>query len=166
MAAETELARVLQAVSPGGRRRLMTMGWVDVDGDRLRLLDPERDVRRAVGGPVDVSLIDLELDPERWHGHFVTTIGNISWQESRFHTAALGRVWVDRSIELLRRRKGLPLPTGTRVRVTGILFADRDVRALHRLHCGESGGYGQGGIYVAQFSALSIRLALEQLGSA
>jgi hypothetical protein len=105
-----------------------------------------------------VSVVDLELDPERWHGRFVTTIGPIIWQRGPLGPLALGRVWVDRSLELLGRRLSAPLPSGTRARITGMLFADHEVRSSHRQRHGERGGYGQGGIYVAQLSAVSVKL--------
>lgn len=158
--ARPELLRVLEAVPLEGRNRLVRMGWGESPSRAPCLSDPERDLRRAVGGPVAVSLVDVELDPERWHGHFITTIGAICWQGGPLGPMSLGRVWVDRSLELLGRRLGAPLPSGTRARVTGMLFADRDVRSRHQHRCGDSGGYGQGGIYVAQLTAVSIRLEL------
>ena len=158
-AARPELVRVLSAVPSEGRNRLVTMGWGEGgSGSAPCLSDPERDLRRAIGGPVSVSLVDLELDPERWHGRFITTIGAISWQRGPIGPLSLGRVWVDRSLELLGRRLAKPLPSGTRARVTGMLFADREIRATHKLRFGERGGYGQGGIYVAHLSAVSVRL--------
>ena len=59
-------------------------------------------------------------------------------------------MWIDRSLE--------PLPSGTRARITGMLFADRELRCAHQQHHGEPGGYGQGRIYVAQLSAVSVKL--------
>jgi hypothetical protein len=158
-AARPELKRVLAVVPLEGRSRLVTMGWGEGgSGSAPCLSDPERDLRRAIGGPVAVSLVDLELDPERWHGRFITTIGAITWQRGPLGPLSLGRVWVDRSLELLSRKLSNPLPSGTRARVTGMLFADRDIRSARRHSHGEPGGYGQGGIYVAQLSAVSVRL--------
>ncbi len=159
-AAQPELRRVLEAVPLEGRNRLVKMGWGDCASCLPCLSDPERDLRRAVGGPQAVSLVDVELDPARWHRHFITTIGAIGWQGGPLGPMSLGRVWIDRSLELLGRRLSAPLPSGTRARVTGILFADRDVRSLHKQRVGEPGGYGKSGIYVAQLTAVSIRLEL------
>lgn len=158
-AARPELVRVLAVVPSEGRTRLVTMGWGDGALDHAPCLsDPERDLRRAIGGPVPVSVVDLELDPERWHGRFVTTIGSIVWQRGPLGPLALGRVWVDRSLELIGRRLSAPLPSGTRARLTGMLFADHEVRSAHKERHGERGGYGQGGIYVAQLTAVSVKL--------
>jgi hypothetical protein len=158
-AARPELVRVLAAVPLEGRSRLVTMGWGEgASGSAPCLSDPERDLRRAIGGPIAVSLVDLELDPERWHGRFITTIGAITWQRGPIGPLSLGRVWIDRSLELLGRRLSKPLPSGTRARITGMLFADRELRCAHQQHHGEPGGYGQGRIYVAQLSAVSVKL--------
>lgn len=80
-AARPELVRVLAAVPLEGRSQLVTMGWGEgASGSAPCLSNPERDLRRAIGGPIAVSLVDLELDPERWHGRFITAIGAITWQ--------------------------------------------------------------------------------------
>ena len=68
----------------------MKMGWGDCASCLPCLSDPERDLRRAVGGPQAVSLVDVELDPERWHRHFITTIGAIGWQGDRLGRCRLG----------------------------------------------------------------------------
>jgi hypothetical protein len=96
-AARPELVRVLAAVPLEGRSRLVTMGWGEgASGSAPCLSDPERDLRRAIGGPITVSLVDLELDPERWHGRFITTIGAITWQRGPIGPLSLG-AGVDRS---------------------------------------------------------------------
>ena len=58
----------------------------------------------------------------------------------------------------LRAYSNVPRASGTRARITGMLFADRELRCAHQQHHGEPGGYGQGRIYVAQLSAVSVKL--------
>jgi hypothetical protein len=135
------------------------MGWTDAGsaGRPRRLSDPERTLRRAVGGPQQVSLVDLELDPERWHGRFLYTSGPLSWQKRPSGAACLGRLWVDSTILTLAHQVGRPVPSGTRVRILGVLLADPQVRADHQAAHKEPGGYGQNGLFIAQLAAVAIQ---------
>lgn len=152
------LVPLLTALPPAGQQRLVIMGW-SADGPTgvsRRLRDPERALRRAVGGPQYVSLVDLELDPERWHGRFLVTSGPLTWQERPFGAACLGRLWVDTTVMTLVNQGGRALPPGPRARVVGVLLADPQVRAAHQSAHKEPGGYGSSGLFIAQLSAVAI----------
>src|SRR5262245_38055560 len=83
------LERILQALPFICQQRLLIMGWSEP------LRDPERLLRRAIGFPEPVRLVELELDPERWHGRYIRTSGIISWPERVGGAAGLGRLWLD-----------------------------------------------------------------------
>jgi hypothetical protein len=130
-------------------------------GPPRRLHDPERALRRAVGGPQHVSLVDLELDPERWHGRFLTTAGPLTWQPAWQKRpgayACLGRLWVDTTVIALSDQLGQLVPASGRVRIQGVLLADRRVRASHHATHKEPGGYGHSGLFIAQLAAVTIQ---------
>ncbi len=163
------LAPLLAAVPPASQQRLIVMGWsienVSHFGSlesspRRRLHDPERALRRAVGGPQQVSLVDLELDPERWHGRFLTTAGPLTWHPASQHRpggyAYLGRLWVDTTVIALSDPGVRLVPASGRVRILGVLLADRGVRAHHHATHKAPGGYGHSGLFIAQLAAVAI----------
>ena len=152
------LVPLLTALPPAGQQRLVIMGW---SGDRptgvwRRLRDPGRALRRAVGGPQYVSLVDLELDPERWHGRFLVTAGPLTWQQRPFGAASLGRLWVDTTVMALVNQGARAAPAAPRARVVGVLLADPQVRAAHQAAHKEPGGYGLSGLFIAQLAAVAI----------
>ncbi len=152
------LVSLLTALPHPGQQRLIIMGW-SADGPTgvsRRLRDPERALRRAVGGPQYVSLVDLELDPERWHGRFLVTSGPLTWQKRPFGAAGLGRLWVDTTVMALVNHGPRAVPVAPRARVVGVLLADPQVRAAHQAAHKEPGGYGLSGLFIAQLSAVAI----------
>ena len=135
------------------------MGWTEdgpVDRPR-RQRDPERALRRALGGPQPISLVDLELDPERWHGRFLSTAGPLTWHRRPGGPAGLGRLWVDTTLIALSNPVGRVVASGVRVRILGILLADPQVRADHQAAHKEPGGYGQDGLFIAQLIAVGMQ---------
>ena len=153
------LATLLPALPAAVQQRLAIMGWTEAGpADRpRRLRDPERALRRALGGPQPVSLVDLELDPERWHGRFLSTTGPLTWQRPPGGVAGLGRLWVDTTSVALPHPGGRAVASGTRVRILGILLADPQVRADHQAAHKEPGGYGQDGLFIAQLIAVGMQ---------
>jgi len=153
------LATLLHVLPAEGQQRLIVMGWTDAGpiGKPRQLRDPERALRRAVGGPQQVSLVDLELNPERWHGRFLCTWGPLTWQKISSGAACLGRLWVDTTIVALAHQLGRPVTSGTRVRIAGVLLADPQVRAAHQAAHKEPGGYGQNGLFIAQLAAVALQ---------
>lgn len=143
------LERILQALPFVCQQRLLIMGW----GEPLR--DPERLLRRAIGYPQPVRLVDLELDPERWHGRYVSTCGIISWPARIGGAAGLGRLFLD----IMLLGSGHPAraerPTSSTV-VSGIVLADPAVRAAHRAEYQEQGGYGDRGLFIAALAAVTL----------
>src|SRR4051812_11723942 len=90
------LEPVLAALPEAHRQRLRIMGWPDEGLD-----EPDRVLRRAIGAPQQVSLVDLELDPERWHGCYIATYGTVGWSKE---TTCLGRVWLSPALALRAAR--------------------------------------------------------------
>lgn len=146
------LEQILEVLPKEGRARLLRMGWGAPEGPR----EIERSLRRAIGAPQRVGLTDLELDPERYHGAYVSTTGLLSMTERPgVLSLSLGRLWVEVSLlgaapATLRR-----LAAG-RVRLGGIVLADPKVRAAHRARQKEPGGYGAHGIFIAALVAVSL----------
>ena len=153
------LATLLPALPEAVQQRLTLMGWTEAGPSDLprRLRDPERALRRALGGPQPVSLVDLELDPERWHGRFLSTAGPLTWQKLPGHAAGLGRLWVDTSLIALSSPGARVAPAGGRVRILGIVLADPQVRRGHKDAHKEPGGYGQDGLFIAQLIAVAMQ---------
>lgn len=146
------LERILQALPFIVQQRLLIMGWSEP------LRDPERLLRRAIGAARPVRLVDLELDPERFHGRYVVVSGGISWPQRLGGAAGLGRLWVDTSMFGAGRPLPMPRPAGKSL-VTGVLIADAQVRAAHRAEHHEQGGYGERGLFIAALVATSIQPA-------
>lgn len=150
------LAPALDALPSACRLRLYVMGWPS-HGPALR--NPDRALRRAIGAPMQVSLVDLELDPERFHGAYVATFGTVSWSRD---TTSLGRLWLNPSLSLSGGSFSAPqpnaLPPSFHARVTGLLLADAQVRAAHRARHHSPGGYGQYGLFIAELFASSIQV--------
>lgn len=153
------LVPLFAAVPPACQQRLVQMGWCaeDPSGPSRRLRDPERTLRRAIGGPQQVSLVDLELDPERWHGRYLITSGPITWHKRPGGAACLGRLWVDTTVIALSNQPPRSIPTATRVRILGVLLADPQVRADHLQAHKEPGGYGLNRLFIAQLAAIAIQ---------
>ncbi len=153
------LMTLLPALPAAAQERLTIMGWTAAGPLELprRLRDPERALRRALGGPHAVSLVDLELDPERWHGRFLSTTGPLTWQKGPRRAASLGRLWVDPALTALASPVGKPIASGARVRILGILLADPQVRSSHQDAHKEPGGYGQDGLFIAQLIAVGMQ---------
>lgn len=153
------LATLLPALPEAAQQRLLIMGWTAAGPLELprRLRDPERALRRALGGPQPVSLVDLELDPERWHGRFLSTAGPLTWQKPPGRAASLGRLWVDPTLIALGSPVGRVVAAGTRVRILGILLADPQVRRSHQDAHKEPGGYGQDALFIAQLIAVGMQ---------
>lgn len=150
-----ELDRVLSALPQASRQRLLTMGW----GTTTRLRDPERALRRALCGPMSVSLADLELSPERWHGRYVSTTGVLTWLPHPRGEANLGRLWLDPLLPFLSGRAAFPglrsRTVSARVRIAGLVAADPSVRAAYRSQNQKPGGYGPGGLFIAKLVVVS-----------
>ena len=153
------LANLLPALPQEAQQRLDIMGWTAAGplNQPRRLRDPERALRRALGGQQAVSLVDLELDPERWHGRFLYTTGPLTWQKHPSRAASLGRLWVDPTLLSLASPVGRPVPSGTRVRLLGVLLADPEVRRRHQDAHKEPGGYGHDGLFIAQLVAVGLQ---------
>lgn len=153
------LVPLFTAVPPACQQRLVLMGWSaeDPSGPARRLRDPERTLRRAIGGPQQVSLVDLELDPERFHGRYILTAGPISWHKRPGGSGCLGRLWVDTTVISLSNQPVRVIPTATRVRILGVLLADPQVRAAHLQKHKEPGGYGLDRLFIAQLAAIAIQ---------
>lgn len=143
------LERVLQALPFVCQQRLLIMGW----GEPLR--DPERLLRRAIGYPQPVRLVDLELDPERWHGRYVRTSGPISWPERKGGAVGLSRLWLD-TVLLGAEHPVLAQRGAGKSLITGIVLADPQVRAAHRAEHNEQGGYGERGLFIAAVVAVTL----------
>lgn len=127
------------------------MGW-----PQQGFSDPDRLLRRAIGAPETVSLVDLELDPERWHGRYVATSGTVGWSRE---TTCLGRLWLNPSLALHAARTGLArYPPVFQARIKGVLLADAAVRAAHRARAHSPGGYGHFGLFIAELVAASIEV--------
>ncbi|MCS6912758.1 MAG: hypothetical protein RMK29_17310 [Myxococcales bacterium] len=151
MSAPPNVRPLLEALPAPQRQRLEIMGW-----PHQGLSDPDRLLRRAVGAPEAVSLVDLELDPERWHGHYVATSGTVGWSKE---TTCLGRVWLNPSLALHAARTGLArYPPVFQARIQGVLLADAAVRAAHRARAHSPGGYGHFGLFIAELIATSIEI--------
>ncbi len=144
------LERVLQALPFVCQQRLLIMGWSEP------LRDPERLLRRAIGYPQPVRLVELELDPERWHGRYIRTGGMVSWPQRAGGSSGLGRLWLDTVLfgaghpALTKRTPGKSL-------VSGIVLADPQVRAAHRAKHNEQGGYGERGLFIAALVAVTLQ---------
>ena len=152
------LVPLFAAVPPACQQRLILMGWSgDPVAPSRRLRDPERALRRAIGGPQHVSLVDMELDPERWHGRYLATSGPITWHKRPGGAACLGRLWVDTTVLALSNQPARPLAGATRVRILGVLLADPQVRAAHLHAHKEPGGYGFNRLFIAQLAAIAIQ---------
>jgi len=144
------LERILQALPFVCQERLLIMGW----GEPLR--DPERLLRRAIGYPQPVRLVDLELDPERWHGSYISTEGVISWPVRTGGAAGIGRLWLDTVLFGIGHPALVQRPTGKSL-VSGIILADPEIRAAHRAEHNEQGGYGERGLFIAALVAVSLQ---------
>lgn len=151
MIALPNLETVLAALPDKCSQRLRTIG---LTAESLR--DPDRLLRRAIGAPQEVSLVDLELDPERWHGAYVVTSGTVGWSRE---TTCLGRVWLNPALHLYASGPSfLSIPPVFQARVSGVLLSDAQVRAQHRQRHHSPGGYGHFGLFVAELVASSIRI--------
>lgn len=148
MTALPTLESVLVALPSACSRRLLAIGL-----DERSLRDPARLLRRAIGAPQEVSLVDLELDPERWHGSYVSTSGNLAWSRE---TTCLGRLWVSPAWALFADSRVATHPPLFQAQINGILLADGQVRAAHRQRHHAPGGYGHFGLFVAELVATSI----------
>lgn len=152
---QEELERVLAVLPLACGARLRSMGYSR--GGRPSL-DPERALRRALGGPQHVGLVDLELDPERYHGRFISTLGPLVGQRPCQRFASIGRVWVDGCMLVHSHRRSGPLPVGELVRLSGVLLAEPQLRASYRAHHSAPGGYGPDQLFIAQLAAVSIQI--------
>lgn len=156
------LAPALDALPSACRLRLYVMGW-PAHGPALR--NPDRALRRAIGAPLQVSLVDLELDPERFHGAYVATYGHVGWTRD---STSLGRLWLNPALSLAGGSFSVPqgqsLPPSFPARVTGLLLADSQVRAAHRARHHSPGGYGQYGLFIAELVAASIQAEVTPQG--
>lgn len=153
MNAVPDLTPMLAALPPAQRQRLLTMG---LPGDARVLREPDRALRRAIGAPLQIGLVDLELDPERWHGCYVATFGTVGWSQD---TKSLGRLWLNPTLALLQSGRGAEsYPAVFPARITGILLADAQIRAEHRSRHHSPGGYGHFGLFVAELVAASIHV--------
>ncbi len=148
----SRLDAVLTALPPPCRERLVIMGWPD---GTIVARDPDQALRRAIGAAQRVSLVDLELEPERWHGAYVTTHGTVGWSDD---TTCLGRLWLDPSLSRIATGPKAQPPPLFQARVTGIMLADAQVRAEHRLKHHSPGGYGNFGLFIAELVATSIQV--------
>lgn len=143
------LERILQSLPFVCQQRLLIMGWNE--GAR----DPERLLRRAIGCPQPVRLVDLELDPERWHGRYIKTSAVICWPERTGGAAGLGRLWLD-TVLLGGGLRATAKQLGGKSQVSGIVLADPQVRAAHRARYHEQGGYGERGLFIAALVAVNL----------
>lgn len=147
------LAPIMDALPPSCRQRLYIMGWPT---HTAALREPDRSLRRAIGAPQQVSLVDLELDPERWHGCYIATYGTVGWSRE---TICLGRIWLNPALALVAQKcSASAFPPVFQARITGVLLADSQVRATHRAQHHSPGGYGHFGLFIAEFLAASIHL--------
>jgi hypothetical protein len=151
---QEELERVLAVLPLACGARLRSMGYCK--GGRPSV-DPERALRRALGGPQQVGLVDLELDPERYHGRFITTVGPLVWHRPCERFASVGRVWIDSFLLVLAHQRRGPLPPGVPTRLSGVLLAEPQLRASYRAHHSAPGGYGPDQLFIAQLSAVAIQ---------
>jgi hypothetical protein len=148
------LGPVLAALPEAHRQRLSIMGWPDEGLDQ-----PDRVLRRAIGAPQQVHLVDLELDPERWHGCYIATFGTIGWSKE---TTCLGRLWLNPALALhAARTSAASFPSVFQARITGVLIADAKLRAAHRLRHHSPGGYGHFGLFIAELVAASIHVEVQ-----
>lgn len=145
------LERVLQALPAICQQRLLIMGW------HQPLRDLERLLRRAIGAPQLVRLIDLELDPERWHGCYIQTSGTVSFSERNGGVGSLGRLWLD-ILPQGTPHSALMQRASDKLLIGGIVLADPQVRAAHRAKRNEQGGYGERGLFIAALVAVSLQL--------
>jgi hypothetical protein len=143
------LERVLQALPFICQQRLLIMGW------HKPLRDPERLLRRAIGYPQPVRLVDLETDPERWHGRYIRTTGYINWPERVGGSAGLGRFLLDTAL-VFARHPELVRRTDVRSPVTAVVLADPQVRAAHRAKHHGQGGYGERGLFIGALVVISL----------
>lgn len=152
MSVDANVDMVLSAVPAPSSKRLQVMGWPAALG-----ADLDRSLRRAIGAATQVNLVDLELDPERWHGVYLSTSGMVGWSRD---TTCLGRIWLEP--ELLRRTlragRALDYPPVFQARVTGVLLADATLRAAHRERHHSQGGYGRFGLFIAALCLSSVQI--------
>lgn len=80
--------RLLSALPPPVQQRLSHMGF----GQPLHPLSAECLLRRAMGEPARVHLIDLELLPSAFFGRSVQTLGTLHWPLGSEGPAGVGRL--------------------------------------------------------------------------
>lgn len=151
---QEELERVLAVLPLSCCARLRSMGYCKGGQPSL---DPERALRRALGGPQAVGLVDLELEPERYHGRFILTSGPLTYHRPCERLGSVGRVWVDSSLLVLAHQRVGMLAAGSVVRLAGVLLAEPQLRASYRAHHSAAGGYGPNRLFIAQLTAVSIQ---------
>ena len=156
-----ELAQLLSVLPKTCQQRLQNLGFFEPESPAASpstsaISAPERSLRRVLGGPQPVSLVDLELEAEQFHARFISTAGPLALHQLPHRTACVGRIWLDLA---LMRRAGQPLRASwlnSRVRVAGILLADPALRSEHQARQLQPGGYGPRGLFIAQLLAVSI----------
>lgn len=156
-----ELAQLLSVLPQTCQQRLQNLGFFETASPAAlpstsAISAPERSLRRVLGGPLPVGLVDLELEPEQFHARFISTAGPLALHLLPQRTACVGRIWLDLA---LLQRAGQPLRASwlnSRVRVAGILLADHALRTEHQARQLQPGGYGPRGLFIAQLLAVSV----------
>lgn len=116
------LERILQALPMPCQQRLLVMGWEELPHAR----DPARFLLRAVGAAQPVHLIDLELEPARWHGRHVVTHGEIQWPGRMNIPPCVGKLRLDTSLLTPAQLLAAQNLSG-RSRLVGVLMGTQDL---------------------------------------
>ena len=153
---DPEWERLLIALPAPARERLLLMGW-GVPA-LFPAFDPERALRRAIGGAQPVSPADLELSPERWHGAYVSTTGPVTWSTAPAGVRGLGRLWLNPTVyESTRPPHQRRHPANFRARLSGLLLCDPAVRSAYRDAHQAPGGYGDRGLFIAELVLTAVQ---------
>ena len=111
------LERILRALPVSSQQRLLIMGWEEFPPPR----DPARLLLRAIGAPMPVHLVDLEIETERWLGQHVVTQGIIQPAHTPDALPSLGRLSLSLSL-LPANQQHLVQRQSDRCRLTGVLL--------------------------------------------